>query len=151
MLFVTSDSVVYKAFYPQVLISLMRFLLFTMIVEHFVPLKQLIKSTICAHLLFIYIKRCLESRKGLYHQQQVALDKTLAIKWFSPFVWFVWETLSVRCFVCEEEEIRKKQNKEIQVCNDCSPSLWSTVDKEAKLRDPSSFVGCHLLFVTVQS
>jgi len=51
MLFVTSDSVVYKAFYPQVLISLMRFLLFTMIVEHFVPLKQLIKSTLCPLLI----------------------------------------------------------------------------------------------------
>ena len=33
------------------LISLMRFLLFTMIVEHFVPLKQLIKSTLCPFLI----------------------------------------------------------------------------------------------------
>ena len=54
-LLVTSDSVVYKAFLPpKCWFSLLRFLLFTMIVEHFVPLKQLIKSTICAHLLFIY-------------------------------------------------------------------------------------------------
>ena len=53
-LLVTSDSVVYKAFLPpKCWFSLLRFLLFTMIVEHFVPLKQLIKSTICAHLLSI--------------------------------------------------------------------------------------------------
>ena len=66
----------------------MRFLLFTMIVEHFVPLKQLIKSTLCPFLISFKVPSCWHGNQSVQTSRSDAVvdirkwkDKSAISNW----------------------------------------------------------------------